>query len=387
MHPGSAHMILLSNGGTNIQRTVEPSQSIAVGTVDGVAILARTDKGWAVEHRALQGVFVSAVTALPDGTLFAATRGIGMARSDDGGITWRWVNNGLSHYEFWSARAGTLQGREVVFAGSLPAHLYVSEDKGEMWRELPALRNIASVAKWTFPPPPRVGHVKDIVIDGKRLLVGIEIGALLVSTDFGKSFAELPVDPDPQECDIHRILVHPDRPDRLIVANGIVGMMKSEDGGKTWQRMPMPPDADYPDAIVIHPDRPDLLFMSAGVGWPLHWYERGRARGKIFRSPDAGATWQRLLGGLPNGQRALFSALTLEASHGGFALYAADTDGQVFESIDGGDNWTIIADVAPVSKGEFYKGLVRDRVKLAGVDDIVANAKASKRWEEAGKKL
>ena len=59
----------------------------------------------------------------------------------------------------------------------------------------------------------------------------------------------------------------------------------------------------------------------------------------------------------------------------------------MFESLDGGDSWTIIADVPPVSKGEFYKGLVRDRVKLANVDDIVANAKASKRWQEAGKKL
>ncbi len=380
-------MILLSNGGTNIQRAAGPSDSIAVGTVDGVAILARSEKGWTVTHRALQGVFVSAVTALDDRTLFAATRGIGIARSDDAGATWRWVNNGLSHYEFWSARAGKLQGRDVVFAGALPAHLYVSEDKGETWRELPALRRADSVAKWTFPPPPRVGHIKDIVIDGDRLLVGIEIGALLVSTDFGESFTDLKVDPDPQECDIHRILVHPARPDRLIVANGIVGMMSSEDGGKSWVKIPMPPAADYPDAIVIHPEQPDLLFMTAGVGWPLHWYERGRARGKIFRSPDAGKTWQRLLGGLPNGQRALFSALTIEARPDGYALFAADTDGQVFESLDGGDSWTIIADVAPVSKGEFYKGLVRDRVKLAGVDDIVANAKASKRWEEAGKKV
>jgi photosystem II stability/assembly factor-like uncharacterized protein len=380
-------MILLSNGGTNIQRAAAPSDTMAVGTVDGVAILSRSDKGWTVTHRALQGVFVSAVTALDDGTLFAATRGIGIARSDDGGITWRWVNNGLAHYEFWSARAGKLQGRDVVFAGALPAHLYVSEDKGETWRELPALRKADSVAKWTFPPPPRVGHIKDIVLDGDRLLVGIEIGALLASTDFGESFTDLKVDPDPQECDIHRILVHPARPERLIVANGIVGMMTSEDGGKTWTKIPMPPAADYPDAIVIHPGQPDLLFMTAGVGWPLHWYERGRARGKLFRSPDAGKTWQRLLGGLPNGQRALFSALTIEARPDGYGLYAADTDGQVFESLDGGDSWTIIADVAPVSKGEFYKGLVRDRVKLAGVDDIVANAKASKRWDEAGKKI
>jgi hypothetical protein len=146
--------------------------------------------------------------------------------------------------------------------------------------------------------------------------------------------------------------------------------------------MPMPPQAHYPDAIVIHPDQPDLLFMSAGVGWPVNWYELGRARGKIFRSPDAGKTWERLLGGLPNGQRALFSALTIECWKDGYALYAADTDGQVFESVDGGESWTIIADVAPVSKADFYKGLVRDRVKLANVDDIVANPAAMQRWQD-----
>jgi hypothetical protein len=40
-----------------------------------------------------------------------------------------------------------------------------------------------------------------------------------------------------------------------------------------------------------------------------------------------------------------------------------------------------------VSKADFYKGLVRDRVRLANVDDIVANPTAAKRWAEAGKAL
>ena len=380
-------MILLSNGGTNIQRAASPSGQIVVGTVDGIALLERGERGWTVKHRALQGVFVSAVTALEDGTLFAATRGVGIARSTDGGMKWTWINEGLAHHEFWSARAGKLQGREAVFVGALPAHLYVSEDKGTSWRELPAFRKAKSVSKWTFPPPPRIGHIKDIVLDRDRLWVGVEIGSLQVSNDFGASFTELPVDPDPQECDIHRILVHPARPQRIIIANGIVGMMASEDGGATWHKMKMPAEANYPDAVVIHPDQPDLLLMSAGVGWPVHWYELGRARGKIFRSHDAGKTWQRLLGGLPNGQRALFSALTIEARQDGFSLHAVDTDGQVFESLDGGDSWTIVADVPPVSKADFYKGLVRDRVKLANVDDIVANPTATKRWQNAGKAL
>jgi len=327
-------------------------------------------------------VFVSSVTPDDDGTLYAATRGVGMARSTDGGMSWAWINNGLHHFELWSARAGRLQGREVVLCGALPAHLYISEDKGETWRELDAFRKTETVGQWTFPPPPRVGHIKDIVIDRDRLWAGVEIGSLQVSDDFGETFTELRLDPDPRECDIHRILVHPDRPDRIIVANGIVGMMDSQDGGRTWARMPMPPAANYPDAVVVHPLEPDLIFMTAGQGWPIHWYELGRARGKIFRSRDAGRTWERLLGGLPNGQRALFSALTIEGRKDGFALYAADTDGQVFESLDGGDTWTIIADVAPVSKAEFYKGLVRDRAKLAHVDDIAANPAASQRWKD-----
>jgi photosystem II stability/assembly factor-like uncharacterized protein len=378
-------MILLSNGGTNIQRANAASDTILVGTADGIALLAKSERGWTVKHRALQGVFVSGVTALDDGTLFASTRGVGMARSDDGGVTWTWINDGLAHHEFWSCRAGKLQGRDAVFAGALPAHLYVSEDKGQSWRELPALREAGTVGRWTFPPPPRIGHIKDIVLDGDRLWVGVEIGSLQVSNDFGKRFKELIVDPDPQECDIHRILVHPARPGRIIIANGIVGMMVSEDDGATWRRMTMPAEANYPDAVVIHPDQPDLLFMSVGVGWPVHWYELGRARGKIFRSRDAGKTWERLLGGLPNGQRALFGALTIEARPDGYSLYAADTDGQVFESTDGGERWTIIADVPPVSKADFYKGLARDRPRLANVDDIVANPTATKRWEEAGK--
>lgn len=370
-------MILLSNGGTNVHRNRAHSDTMVIGTVDGVVLLERAAQGWKIKHRALGGCSVSAVTASEDGTLYAATHGFGAARSDDGGLTWTWVLDGLDHMDLWSARAGKLAGRDVVCVGALPAHLYISEN-GKTWRELPALRNAPSVGKWCFPPPPRIGHVKDIVFDGDRLLVGIEIGALLVSKDFGESFTELVVDPDPVECDIHRVLVHPDRPHRLIVANGIVGVMSSDDDGATWRKNPMPPHADYPDAIVVHPDAPDTVFLTAGVGWPSHWYEIGKARGKIARSRDGGSTWQRLLGGLPNGQRALFSALTIEAWPDGSALYAVDTDGEVFESTDEGDNWTIIAEVPPVSKGEFYRALARDRGKLA-VDDIVVSKTASER--------
>jgi hypothetical protein len=53
----------------------------------------------------------------------------------------------------------------------------------------------------------------------------------------------------------------------------------------------------------------------------------------------------------------------------------------VFESNDNGDNWSIIADVAPVSKGEFYRALVKDRIKLANVDDVTVSKAAADRFD------
>ena len=94
-------------------------------------------------------------------------------------------------------------------------------------------------------------------------------------------------------------------------------------------------------------------------------------------------TWERLLGGLPDGQRALFGALSIETYPEGCNLFAVDSDGQVFESRDGGGCWTIIADVPPVSKGEFHKALVKDHRKLANVDEVQASPMALARLAAA----
>src|SRR5690349_19907904 len=127
-------MILLSNRGTNMQRRRAASNIRIIGTLDGVVMLERAAHGCIVTHRAPGGCSVSAVTASEDGTLYAATHGFGAARSDDGGMSWNWVLDGLDHMDLWSARAGKLQGRDVVAVGALPAHLYISENRGKTWR-------------------------------------------------------------------------------------------------------------------------------------------------------------------------------------------------------------------------------------------------------------
>ncbi len=373
-------MILLSPGGDTAYRTAQPDNTLVVATVDGVFLLEREgDSAWRVAHHALAGCFIAALTRASNGALFAATHGVGMARSDDNGRSWRWINNGIEQFDLWSARAGKLAGRDVVLTGSMPAHLFISDDNGETWRELPALRHVASAAQWTFPPPPRLGHVKEIVIADDVLYVGIEIGALLRSRNGGQSFEDLKIDPDVGECDLHRILIDPRRPGRILIANGLMGLMRSDDNGATWRKDGKLPEMDYPDAYVMHPDDPDLLFVSAAVGWPPHWYKLGRARGKIARSRDGGKTWERLFGGLPDGQRALFSAMTIAVESGKTSIFAGDTDGQIFESRNGGDRWSVIADLPPLSKGDFYRAMAKGRPAIANLDDMAFNAKATAR--------
>jgi photosystem II stability/assembly factor-like uncharacterized protein len=195
-----------------------------VGTTDGVWVYnADHAHEWRLLNRALEGCFVSALTQLQNGSVVAATHGLGLARSDDEGKTWEWINHGLSQLDIWAARAGVVNGREILLAGGLPAHLFASYDAGRNWVELDLLLKVKST-RWTFPAPPHQGHVKDIVIEQNTIYVGIEIGALLISRDEGKTFSCLPVDSDETEVDLHRIVVHPDRPGRIIIANGIVGL-------------------------------------------------------------------------------------------------------------------------------------------------------------------
>lgn len=368
---------LISPGGTSVMRLDRECDRLVVGSTDGIWILERDADGeWKLAARSLDGTFVSALAETGDGGLIAGTHHLGIARSDDGGVSWRWVNAGLTQFDVWSLKCEQVQGRELLFAGTMPARLFRSEDGGESWSECTGLLDVESAPHWSFPPPPHLGHVKDITTRGDELLVGIEVGALLRSRDAGGSFEEVAVNPDFTDNDIHRILVHLERPDRYVLATGW-GIKVSEDAGGSWRNV----DAvgiNYPDAMVMHPDDPDLMFVAGAQGYPPNWYQINRSRARIARTRDGGRTWDRLLGGFPAGQRAAIGAMTLATCPGGFSVFAGDTDGQLWESRDGGDGWFMIAETGPLSKGEQYRGLVKGRPPMADLDNL--------KFTEAGQK-
>jgi photosystem II stability/assembly factor-like uncharacterized protein len=344
----------------------EPARELLVGTREGVAVLERAGLGapWRVAHRALTDRFISAIVVESEsGTIFAGAFHGGLHASTDGGRTWEPRENGLTILDVFSMAARRVNGRVRVFAGTEPANLFCSDDLGGHWTHLPALRNVPTVDQWWFPPPPHVAHTKFITFDPRDenvIYACIEQGALLKSDDQGQTWRELNTLGFYNDAtravenfyDVHKALIDPRDPRKLFVSGG-AGLYVSTDGGTHWERRMAAGWASdvYPDALVMHPRQPDVMFVAAADHNPATWRDSHHAGGKIYRSRDAGVTWERLLGGLPEDTVHEFGALTLEDWGGGVSLYAATTGGEVYASDDGGDTWTCTAtDLAPISK-------------------------------------
>ena len=355
----------LSHGGSNVYSSPEHSQQLWVATKDGIVLIERAAHGqWQVTHRALRGLHISSIIfERTSGMMFAGAFFGSVHASSDGGKTWERRDSGLAVHDVYSLASTVLNGTVRIYAGTEPAHLFYSDDLGSHWTELPGLRAVPSVPTWSFPAPPHIAHTKFLTFDprdSETIYACIEQGALLKSTDAGKTWAEINTvgyfrDKDrPAEhfYDVHKALIDPRDPKKILVTGG-AGFYVSLDGGNRWERWTSPDWAEdvYPDGFVLNPRNPDVLFVAAAEHNPTTWRKSAYAGGRIYRSDDGGRTWQRLAGGLPENLKHEFGALCLEAWSNGCSIFGATTGGEVYGSEDGGAHWNLIAsDLAPISK-------------------------------------
>jgi photosystem II stability/assembly factor-like uncharacterized protein len=358
----------LSHGGTNVYSSSRRSRQVWVGTQDGLVLFERADNGeWREAARALRGQHISSIIFEPTtGTMFAGAFFGSVHASADGGKSWQRRDNGIPYQDVYSLASHVVDGQVRVYAGTQPAHLFVSEDLGEHWTELASLRAVSSSSQWSFPAPPHVAHTKFISFDPQdphTIFACVEQGAFLKSTDLGGSWRELNTvglykDKDrPVEhfYDVHRALIDPRNPERIYVTGG-AGLYVTYTGGGSWERWTSPdwaPDV-YPDGFVWNPKNPETMFVAAADHNPVTWRKAGslaHAGGKIYRSEDGGRNWQKLGGGLPDSLKHEFGALCLEEADGACSVFGGTTGGEVYCSEDNGHSWKrIAAGLAPISK-------------------------------------
>jgi photosystem II stability/assembly factor-like uncharacterized protein len=352
----------LSHGGTTIYSSSTLSKEVLVGTREGVITVARQGASaeWRVTHRAITDKHISAIMKEPkSGLTFAGAFHGGVHVSADDGKTWHERGNGMTQNNVYSLATQRVNGHVRVFAGTEPAHLFVSEDLGENWTEVPSLRSVPSLPKWSFPAPPHIGHVKHINFapdNPTTIYASIEVGGLLRSADGGASWEEFPGLYE----DVHRLMIHPSNSKFLYAVTGR-GLYVSPNAGASWEQWTQREDeiGGYPDGFVFRPSDPKFIVMTAAHDAPGTWRTTHFAGARISRSKDGGQTWEILRNGLPDRLQASIEAFCLEEAGDGCQIFAATTSGELLCSEDLGDHWrTAISGLPPVSKAGHYRNLV-----------------------------
>ncbi|MDE3136309.1 MAG: hypothetical protein KGL59_07030 [Acidobacteriota bacterium] len=173
------------------------------------------------------------------------------------------------------------------------------------------------------------------------------------STDGGHTWAHMGLD---ETQAIGRIVIDPMNSDVVYVAalghlwgpNPERGLFKSTDGGKTWQKVLFINDDTGVSDVAIDPQSPNILYAAAYERRRTVWgFNGGGPNGGVYRTTDAGATWKKLAGGLPEG----------DVGRIGLSVYRKDPNivyaevqaakGGIFRSEDKGLTWKKMSSTDP----------------------------------------
>ena len=97
---------------------------------------------------------------------------------------------------------------------------------------------------------------------------------------------------------VHKVTRHPARPERLYLQNH-GGVYRSDDEGGIWKSIADGLPADFGFPIVVHPHEPDTVYVFPLDGGAGRYPPDGKAR--VWRSRDAGETWEELAQGAARG--------------------------------------------------------------------------------------
>jgi hypothetical protein len=235
----------------------------------------------------------------------------------------------------------------VIYVGAATGGVWKSINGGATWTPIgDRTCSLASSSIAIDPVDPRIVYV------GTGELHGQGCG-LLRTTDGGQTWQTLGAEVFQKLANtrffqpIWRIAIDPRTAGSLsgttIHVASEHGLFKSTDGGATWVKKIAPDRRGHSFKawdVILDPRNPDVAYAAAIFADPLNSF--GLHQGGIFKSVDAGETWIRLSTGLPPANETFRTVLALAPSNPDI-VYAAIGKGEtirgIFRSQDAGQTW------------------------------------------------
>ncbi|HZO96266.1 MAG TPA: hypothetical protein VFB42_02745 [Gaiellaceae bacterium] len=347
-----------------------PGTLLLIGTRKGLFVLEEGLDGrdwsirgplcesWPVYHAVYDG---------SSGSIYAAAasewHGSAVWRSADLGETWQLSSEGLG-YEDGAGRkvskVSTLAaGHGRVLVGVEAPGIFQSTDGGVTWTLLTTLAGQPGSELWDDPANQPPGHlgVSAIMLDGDdpaRFWAIVQGVGLFETGDGAATWTPrnrgLRADwPRPHEevgfC-VHRLVRSPADGSRMYQQNH-VGVHRSDDGGRSWSEITDGLPSEFGFAAAAHPHDRDTFYVIPLDPGHARCMPEGRAA--VWRTRDAGGSWERLDRGLPQRDAhlgVLRAAMAID-DRDVPGLYFGTSTGQVYASRDEGDTWQEIADYLP----------------------------------------
>ena len=308
-----------------------------------------------------------------DGSLWAAVSheqwGPRLHRSTDGGETWAETatpafpegvsieadGGGDTVRNIWTIQPGVREGE--LYAGVDPGALFISRDGAASWQLCESLATHPTRGSWMAGAAGlSIHHISVDPRDPDRVLIAGSATGCFVTRDGGETWTTrnlglraLHLPPEMMDafseeaaghC-IHSMHAHPQQPDRIWQQNHW-GQYRSDDGGESWIDIGEGLPGEFGFATAIDPRDPDTAWYV-----PLDQDQARMPRGgelTVFRTRDAGASWEPLREGLPPGafhQTIYRQALGVDAGNP-VGLYMGTSGGELLASADAGEHWTTL---------------------------------------------
>jgi photosystem II stability/assembly factor-like uncharacterized protein len=249
----------------------------------------------------------------------------------------------------WTIVPGEPDGK--MYAGGDPGVLFESGDGGQSWQLNRGLWDHPTREKWqpgggglclhSIAPWPGEPDRVAVAISAAGVWLTDDGGAAWRTGNEGLVPRYLPEDTPEDEIGlcVHRLHRAPGRPERLFMQfHG--GVYRSDDAGETWNDIAEGLPSDFGFPLAIDPADPDSAYVVPLTADTDRVTPDGRVR--VYETRDAGESWTARGEGLPSEHAyltVLREAFAWTGEGDDLELYVGATSGDVFGSGDAAATW------------------------------------------------